>query len=356
MMSRFLIVLGLAALMSSCGGGSTRPARREARSVSDVARLPPGSRVLLDETQPLSGAYDAGGSLYYADTSPVGEHTGETYRLTRVDTASGRVTATHRFLSAVDSTLLAGGSLWVTTTAGDLTSLWRLNPRSLTVRSKTALPSAGHTEEITGSLAAAGGGLWVGNGTLDRVSLSSGRVDRVVRPSHPGPVQLVADQTGEILLASLGYEHPTYIARIDPRTGATISEITIPRSASQPTIGGVIDGGAWIENTIAAKTIAWRINVNTLKVTTIGARPNTVDRISVRVLGGVLWITRPRSQSNLNYCANPVTGRPLARLPPLPGDSVLLTADATSIFYTDVPVNAHSVKLETAPISPDCAS
>ena len=355
-MWRVLVLLVLAAFVASCGGGSTRPEHHQTRSSSDGAVLPPGSRVLLDTTQPLSAGYEARGSLYYADTDPVGEHTGETYRMTRVDAVSGRVTATHQFSTALDSTLLADGSLWVTTTAGNLTSLWRLNPHSLAVRSKRALPSSGHTEGIAGSLAVAGGGLWVGNGTLDRVSLTSGRVDRIVRPSHPGPVQLAADPTGHVLLASLGYEHPTYIARIDPRTGATISEMTIPRSASQPTLGGIIDAGAWIENTIGPETHTWRINVNTLKATTSGARPAAADRISVRVLGGVLWITRPLGQRNLNYCANPVTGRPLARLPPLPGDSVLLTADATSIFYTDVPVNAHSVKLETAPISRDCTS
>ena len=76
----------------------------------------------------------------------------------------------------------------------------------------------------------------------------------------------------------------------------------------------------------------------------------------MRVIDGVLWVTRPLGQENLNYCADPVTGRPLAQLPPLQGDSVLLTADATSIFYTELPVNAHSVKLETAPISRACAS
>jgi hypothetical protein len=35
---------------------------------------------------------------------------------------------------------------------------------------------------------------------------------------------------------------------------------------------------------------------------------------------------------------------------------VLLAADQTSFYYTDVPINAHAVKLETAPISRDCVS
>jgi hypothetical protein len=158
------------------------------------------------------------------------------------------------------------------------------------------------------------------------------------------------------LLASLGYMNPTYIARLDPRTGATISDVTIPRSVTQPALGGIIDGGAWIENTVGTKTTARRISANTLQATKTTAQPTTASRIFVRVIGSELWITRPHSQSNLNYCADPVTGRPLTRLPLLLGDSVLLAADATSIYYTDIPVNGHAVKLETAPISRDCTS
>lgn len=70
----------------------------------------------------------------------------------------------------------------------------------------------------------------------------------------------------------------------------------------------------------------------------------------------MLWVTEPLGEDNLNYCADPVTGRPLVRLPLLPGNSVFLTADETKFFYTDVPVNAHAVRLETAPISRDCVS
>jgi hypothetical protein len=125
---------------------------------------------------------------------------------------------------------------------------------------------------------------------------------------------------------------------------------------SQPILGGIVDAGAWVQNTIGTKTTSWRISVDTLKVTRTSAQATTTNRLAVRVIGGVLWVTEPLGANNLNYCADPVTGRPLARLPLLRGDSVLLTADATRIFYTDVPVNAHSVKLETAPVSRACTS
>jgi hypothetical protein len=356
---RFLILLGLALSVTACGGGgSARTGSTPASaglSTSSGEGLPSGSRLLLHVPKPLSAGYAAGGSLYYADTRPAGEHTGEIYEMTRLDPLSGRVAATHSFSSAVDSTVLAGGSLWVTTSTGDLTSLWRLDPRSLVVRSRHTVPSSPYNEGITGSLAVAGRELWVGAGTLDRVSLATGRVDRVVEPGHRGPVQLAADPTGKVLLASLGYEHPTYIARLNPRTGARLSEIPIPVSVSQPTVAGIVGGGAWVENTIGTKTTAWRLDVDTLKTTKTSLRPTTASRISVRVMGGALWVTEPLGGDNLNYCADPVTGRPLARLPLLDGDSVFLTADATRIFYTDVPVNAHTVKLETAPVNRACA-
>src|SRR5262249_18525042 len=162
----------------------------------------------------------------------------------------GRIVATHRFTSTLDDTLLDHGSLWVTTTVGRVTSLWRLDPGSLAVRSEVVLPSSRRTDGIAGTIAVAGAHLWVGDGSRDRVSLRTGKVDRVVQPRHPGPVQLAADATGHVLHASLGYEHPTYIAALNPDTGATLSQVTIPNSNSQPGFGGVVAGGAWIENAV----------------------------------------------------------------------------------------------------------
>jgi hypothetical protein len=196
----------------------------------------------------------------------------------------------------------------------------------------------------------------VGAGTLDRVPLRTGRVDRIIDPTHRGPVELAADPAGNVLLASLGYEHPTYIARLNPDTGATQTQLLVPRSESQPTFGGVVDGGAWIENDVGSTTSVWRVSLSTLKATKTSAWAAPAGRVSVQATGGVLWVTEPLGRDNLNYCADPVTGRPLARLPLLQGDSVFLTGDRTNFFYTEVPVNAHSVKLETAPISRDCTS
>ena len=366
-MWRAVVLVGFALALSACGGGT--PAARTAAARSDrgsgaparlavpaAGRLLNGSRLLLDVLELPSAGYATAGSLYLAHTVPAAEHTEEIYELTRVDPATGRVTAVRRFSTTLDQTLRADGSLWVTTSGGGQTLLWRMDPQTLAVRSEVSLPTSRDTEGITGSMAAAGGHLWVGAGTLDRVSLSIGHVDRVLTPRYRGPVQVAADPTGRVLLASLGYEHPTYIARLNARTGALLSTVEIPRSVSQPTFGGIVDGGAWIENTVGMTTTARRLDATTLKTTRTNAWAVASKRISVQVIDGVLWVTEPTGQDNLNYCADPVTGRPRAQLPLLRGDSVFLTANASSSYYTEVPVNAHSVQLERASIRGACTS
>lgn len=227
---RGLIVVGLTLSIAGCGGGQLAPKSTRAAAGAASASgsgpaaalagsaeqsLPPGSRVLLTTKKPVSQGYVAAGSLYFTETIPADQHTAEIYDLVRVNSSSGRVAATHRFNDAFDHALVVGGSLWVTTSdesRADQTSLWRLNPSSLAVRSHVNLPSAHNAEGQTGSLATADGQLWVGTGTLDRVSLTSGRVDRVVNLHYPGSIQVAADPTGRILLASLGYKQATYIA------------------------------------------------------------------------------------------------------------------------------------------------
>jgi hypothetical protein len=356
-MPRVLVLLGPLLLLAGCGvslpAGASSFASAAGRAAVTAEGLPAGSHLLRLVSAIPSAGYAAGGSLYLTQTAPFGEHTGEIYELSRVDPGTGRILATRSFDVSLDGLLLAAGSLWATTGQSS-TTLWRLDPDSLAVRSRHSLPTSRLAEGIVGSLAAAGGGLWVGTGRLDRVSLTSGRVDRVVTLPFRGPVQLAADPTGRILVASLGYEHPVHIARLNPRSGAVLSQRTIPRSVSQPTLGGVVDGGVWIENASGAKTTVARLDGDALKPVPTSALAKRANRVSVRVLNGVLWVTEPLGQTNLNYCADPVTGRPLVELPRLPGDSVLLAADASRIFYTDVPLNAHSVKLESAPISRLC--
>jgi hypothetical protein len=198
--------------------------------------------------------------------------------------------------------------------------------------------------------------LWVGTGTLDRLSPASGRVDRVVRLHYRGPVQVVPDPTGRVLLASLGLEHPTYIARLNPRTGALEARTTVPWSVSQPSIDGIVAGGAWIDNSTGMTTMSWRIDLQTLKTTPTQVPAIPGSRVFARAIDGILWVTKPERGQLVTYCADPVTGARLARLPRLGTNSILLTARATSIYYSDVSLKTGSIVLKRAPIDPRCSS
>ncbi len=299
----------------------------------------------------------ASGSLYLTKhVTPSAEaHTELIDELMRLDPTTGRVLAVRSLDSAFAKALLVNGSLWVTTAARQSTSLWRLDPRSLGVRSRIILPGAGRPDGLTGSLAVADGQLWVGTDTLNRVSLASGRVDRVVKLAYPGAVQVAADPTGRVLLAVLGYEHPTYIARLSPHTGAVEARATVSWSIDQPSINGIVDGGAWIYNSGGMAGGSWRIALHTLRPTPVQALAIPAQRSSAQVISGILWVTDPVGGNTLTYCADPVTGRLRARLPLLVGNSTFLTADATSVYYLDEPLDSSSATLERAPLNRRCA-
>jgi hypothetical protein len=76
---------------------------------------------------------------------------------------------------------------------------------------------------------------------------------------------------------------------------------------------------------------------------------------SAEVINGILWVTEPVGGNNLNYCADPITGRLRARLPLLVGNSSFLTADTTSIYYLNKPLDSSSDTLERAPLDHRCA-
>jgi hypothetical protein len=277
----------------------------------------------------------------------------------RVDPVSGRVLATRRLGSAFGQALIAAGKLWVITYSftgprRENYSVLRLDPHSLAVRSRTILPGTSGRNTV-GSLAVAGHWLWVGAATLDRVSLASGRVDRIVRLHYRGPVQVAADPAGRVLLASLGLDHPTYIARLNPRTGAVQARTTVRWSAIEPSIEGIVAGGAWIANSGGMTTTSWRIDLQTLKTTPTQVPAIPGSRVFASAIDGILWVTKPDRGHEITYCADPVTGRLRARLPLL-RDASLLTADATNFYYSDVSLKTGSIVLKRASIDPKCAS
>lgn len=359
----FVPVLVLLSVVALAGCGSSRASSalslRRSATLKSVSLQPVwGGRVLLRDLENPE-AYAAGGSLYVAqDATPLADARREVVsELMRVSPVSGRILATRGLASAFDQALLADGDLWVSSTplaaSRSATLLWRLDPDSLAVRSRTILPGPGRST-TEGSLAVAGGQLWVGTETLSGVSLASGRVQRTTGVIYPGGIQVAADPAGRILLASVGSVHPTRIERLDPRTGALRATSASFWSVTKPVIGGISDGGAWVSDATGMAGGFFRLDVDTLKMkTTRTGRPAVMPSNGIRaqVIDGILWVTQPAGGSALNYCGDPVSGRPRAALP-LSGDSLFLTADTTSLYYE--PVDTSRAELARAPINPGC--
>jgi Protein of unknown function (DUF4232) len=355
---RMALLLSLLVLAGCGSSHASRSSRRSRGARSASAQSGGDGRVLLRGLEDPE-AYAAGGSLYVAHevTPPADAHTAVISELMRVSPISGRILAIRRLGSMFDQALFVDGELWVTSTplavSGSVTWLWRLDPTSLAARSRTILPGPGRNT-TEGSMAVAGGQLWVATKTLSAVSLSSGQARQTTGVIYPGGMQIAADPAGRTLLASVGSEHPTRIERLDPNTGATLAESGSFWSVTKPLIGGISNGGAWVSDATGMAGSFFRLDVNTLKIThTQGpAVMIATNGIRAQVIDGILWVTQPAGGSPRNYCGDPVTGSRRAPLP-LSGDSLFLTADTTSFYYE--PLETSPAEIVRAPIDPRCS-
>lgn len=265
--------------------------------------------------------YAAGGSLYAitSDQPELSPSVSEPPHLVRIDPSAGQVAARRLLappsasqgqpVTATEHLLLAVGSLWATGSDGQQTWLWRLDPRSLTVRSLTLLPGGG-ADVLSGSLAVAGGWLWVANrNTLVRVSLTTGRVagSRRFSQSIVGDGNgVAADASGRTLVVAVKGRHTGWqVELLNPRNGAAIASSPV-FSGSARDLAGVLDGGAWINPWAGGAT---RFDLHTLKMTAkVGRFPLVAQMFDGIVVVGVVGQAVTR-------CVDPVTGRTLAPLP-----------------------------------------
>lgn len=255
--------------------------------------------------------------------------------------------------ASVSDMAIAGGRLWVTTSAPNEGVLWRLDPSTLRVISHMRLPGAVWNQ---GSLASAGGSLWVGvAGRLERISLASGALTATVPIRNAPQVQVASDPDGTTLLVSRGNGGGRgYVERRDPRTGALLATSRRFDGVTEPSIGGIIDGGVWLSEPTGMIGYIERVDVNTLRPTPprepIG---ETSNGIRAQVIDGILWVTQGGlGGAKDNYCGDPVTGRKRAPLPrALERAGDFLTADANNIYYLGGPAQHDLIR---APIDPRC--
>jgi hypothetical protein len=297
-------------------------------------------------------ALAAGNALYVANqmhptTRPV-------TRLMVVDPRTGDSLSRVLFgRASVDDLLISGGSLWITTAGHGRAALWRLDPASLRVISHRPLPSPPWPG---GSLASAGGWLWLGlPGGLERISLRTGAVTATIPIDHAPQIQVGSDPGGRTLLVSRGNGGGRgYVERRDPSTGALLATSKRFDGVTEPSIGGIVDGGVWLSEPTGMMGYIERVDAATLRPTPprepVGEATNG---IRAQVFDGILWVTQSGvGGARFNYCADPATGRRRAPLPrAVQRADYFVTADANNIYYV---TGRRTQTLMAAPIDPRC--
>ncbi len=292
-------------------------------------------------------AYAAGERLWVTQqTNTLGQSVVD--EIMRVLPSSGRVLATRSLGGTYWQALLARGVLWVTSSVGRSVWLWRMRPDSLAVISRARLPGSvagGQSFGSFGTLAVAGGWLWVGGwDTLDRLSLRSAKASLTIRIPGAEGVDVASNPSGDALVDSEGHEFG-HVQRRDPRTGRLLAQAPSYNGVTKPQIGGVSGGGIWLTEATGMMGYAQRISLASLRPMPLPKAPRTPglknstaiiegsNAISVRVINGALWVNQSAGDAADNYCGDPATGEPLSalKLGATAGD--LLAVGPRSIYY-----------------------
>jgi hypothetical protein len=344
------IVALVVVVAASVGGRAPRPHR--------TAGGRPWTKLVIQHADYLQ-AYAGGGALYVAEGLTERQRS---TRLVVLDPRTGRADASLALGAPFDDALLAGGCLWVTTTSfgprrDATTTLWRLVPDSLGVISRRRLPGTAATDGA-GSLAAAGGELWVtSSNRLIEVSLTSGQISPSIEFADEQSVAVVANAQGTILLASLGNGQGLgRIVRLNPATGAMLGRSRPFDGVSEPRLGGIIDGGVWMSEATGMAGYVARVDVQTLRETHVApVLAYGSNGIAAHVLDGVVWISQLAGGSSRNYCGDPVTGRALG-LFATRTETQFLTVDSNDVYVYETPVggNGHEALLIRQRIGSHC--
>jgi hypothetical protein len=276
------------------------------------------------------------------------------FELARVNQVTGAIAAVHLLVPGqVGAPLVAGGSLWlpVATAAGE--SLLRLNPGGLAETGNVAV-SGGSDESVGrgGHLAVAGGALWVAGGDrLLRVSLITGQV--IAALSLPGAATsgVAANGNGTTLVVSEANDSGVgSVQRRDPVTGALLASHPMLGVAASA-LAGIIDSGVWLSEPTGLLGYVERF-----RTATMAPDPATDvsgdNGINAVVADGVVWIT-DLAAPDRDYCADPVTGRILARVRlPDPRQDDLVAVSRQYLYY-DSPASS-GFYLDRVPVPGAC--
>ena len=143
---------------------------------------------------------------------------------------------------------------------------------------------------------------------------------------------MAANQGGTVLVMSEANDGGRgSVQRRSPVTGALIASHQMVGVAA-PGIGGVIASGVWVEEATGMMGYVERLSAATMDLdpaTEVGG----TNGIDVTVAGRLAWVTEGVNPGH-DYCADPDTGRVLARIRlPDPGQDGVLAASDRYVYY-----------------------
>jgi streptogramin lyase len=195
-------------------------------------------------------------------------------------TSAGAITLTVPVVPRPNAIAIAGGSVWV----GGFTdsAIVLVDPKTGKTTGRITVPT-GTTE-----MAARGGSVWVVNQLRRTVARISVRTHKVIgRPiSVPGsPVAVAVTRTAVWVGSRTGArsgQRTQLLIKLDPRTGALVNTIPIPRGVQNLAVG---EGAVWITNRFAPTVTRVDIQTGQQSIIRVGASPKGVD-----VGGGFVWV------------------------------------------------------------------
>jgi hypothetical protein len=140
-----------------------------------------------------------------------------------------------------------------------------------------------------------------------------------------------ASADGSILIVSQAREGVGSVQRRDPVTGTLIASHPM-MGVTAARIGGVIGSGVWI-----AEPTGMMGYIERFSTATMAPDPATdvlgSNGITVRAADRVAWVTEQVNPRH-DYCADPVTGRVLSRIPvPDPGQDYVSAIAGRYVYY-----------------------
>jgi hypothetical protein len=296
------------------------------------------------------GVTMTGGRLYVTwQVNPVKAAVPQ-FELTRVNPATGAIAATRLLIPGqVGTPLAAGGWLWVPIATSPGESLLRLNPVSLTEAGDLPIGGSNLSVVLGSHLADAGDALWVADGgRLLRVSLQTGQLVTTIALPGAATSGVAANKNGTVLVVSEATDGGAgQVQRRNPVSGAVIASYQMIGVAA-PELGGVVKSGVWIAEATGMMGYVERFSTTTM-APDLATRVEGTNGIRVTVVGGLAWVTEP-GNARYDYCADPVTGHVLARIPlPDPVQGGVLAVSSRYVYYDSPASSGFYLKRLTVP-------